>query len=110
MQHEEALSNLADRVHLLEDGMKMGKTRQDAIGKEVKVILAEIHIITEWIHQRFGKIKVLIKQIIAFMHYFGFCFYCAKHRYAKTVLQYSGYWIQFVTMISKKTYCAHSFQ
>lgn len=53
---EDHLAQLTERVCMLEDGMKMQRSRSDAHGKELKVILAEIHIVTEWIHQRFGKI------------------------------------------------------
>lgn len=56
MSQEDPLAILSERVGMLEDGFKRERTRQDAVSKEVKVILAEIHIITEWIHQTFGKI------------------------------------------------------
>lgn len=55
MSQEDTLAILSERVGMLEDGFKRDRTRQDAVSKEVKVILAEIHIITEWIHQTFGK-------------------------------------------------------
>lgn len=55
MSQEDPLAILSERVGMLEDGFKRERTRQDAVSKEVKVILAEIHIITEWIHQTFGK-------------------------------------------------------
>lgn len=57
IQQEDPLALLSERVEYLEDGFKLYRSRQDALGKEVKVMLAEIHIITEWIHQKFGKLK-----------------------------------------------------
>ena len=64
IEMEDRLAILTERVDCLEDGFKMYRGRQDAVGKEVKVILAEIHIITEWIHQRFGKQKLNVLLVL----------------------------------------------
>ncbi|ODN04567.1 hypothetical protein Ocin01_02125, partial [Orchesella cincta] len=65
------LSLLSQRVESLEDGLKMYRCRQESLGKEVKVLLAEIHIITEWIHQRFG-VELLNKNSFLFKHIHDF--------------------------------------
>lgn len=43
-----------DRLRHLEDGFKLYRTKVESLCKEMKILVAEINIITEWIHGSFG--------------------------------------------------------
>jgi hypothetical protein len=45
---------LDDRLSNLEDGFRLYRGRMDSVCKEMKILVAEINIITEFIHQNFG--------------------------------------------------------
>jgi hypothetical protein len=47
----------AERIELLEGGLKTCKDRLDGFGQELKVILVEINIVCEWIRGRFGNVS-----------------------------------------------------
>jgi len=55
-----------DRIDLLESGMKTCRDRLDGFGQELKVLMVEINIISEFIQEQFGKSKnnfLIISQI-----------------------------------------------
>jgi hypothetical protein len=52
------LGAINDRISSLEEGFKLYRGRVEGIGKELKVLLAELNIITGWIHKNFGTLNI----------------------------------------------------
>ncbi len=44
-----------DRLSSLENEARTNKARMDAFSQELKILLVEINIVSEWISQKFGK-------------------------------------------------------
>ena len=44
-----------DRLLALENEVRTSKARADAFSQELKILLVEINIVSEWISQKFGK-------------------------------------------------------